>query len=187
MAIHTVRRKRIIRPAVSIMPVIDIKIAQPGDDETTTQIKTTFHNVVNGIVDSATAAQFIDKIIVDDSRKDLNSYTAVNKPTAEQIENGSIRTPDPFGWLLLLWDSFGKAAMATPYSHEGQDRLVSLLIELQRIPLHKVPQFESDKIVEKELYNLTPANGYDYFQQWLWELDQGKLCRASIQIAECYI
>ncbi|KAH8595874.1 hypothetical protein B0O99DRAFT_621656 [Bisporella sp. PMI_857] len=155
------------------MSLIELNIAQAGDDESSKQIKTTFHNLVNGIVDSATAAQEIDKIIVNDCREAYISYTSVPKPTAEQIETRSIRTPDPAGWLQLLWNSFGKAAMVIPYNHVGQDRLVSLLQELQRIPLHKVPWFVSDKVIEKELYDLTHANGYDYFQQWLWELDQG--------------
>ena len=158
-----------------IMSLIELKIVQAEDNEPIKQIKTTFHNLVNGIVDPATAAQTIDQIIINDCQEAYISYTSGPKPTTEQTENGSIRTPDPAGWLQLLWDSFGKAAMVIPYNHAGQHRLVSLLQELQRMPLHKAPWFVSGKIIEKELYDLTPTNGYDYFQQWLWELDQGKI------------
>ena len=157
------------------MSPIELSITYAGDDEATKQIKDIFSNVVNGIVDPATAAQKIDQIIIKDCQEANKSYTSVAKPTAEQIENGSIRTPDPAGWLHLLWNSFGKAAMVIPYNHDGQDRLLSLLQEIQRIPLHKVPWFASGEIIEKELYDLTQANGYDYFQQSLWELDQGEL------------
>jgi len=157
------------------MSPIGLNIAHTGDDEASKQIKDIFSNVVNGIVDPATAAKTIDQIIINDCQEANKSYTSVAKPTAEQIENGSIRAPDPAGWLQLLWDSFGKAAMVVPYNHEGQDRLLGLLQEIKSIPLHKVPWFASGEIIEKEIYDLTQANGYDYFQQWLWELDQGEL------------
>jgi len=42
------------------------------------------------------------------------------------------------------------------------------------MPRHTVPWYVAGQVTEKELYDLTPANGYDYFQQWLYELDQGK-------------
>jgi len=155
------------------MSLIELNIAQAEDEAGIKQVKAAFHDLVNGIVDPAAAAQVIDKIIIDDSRETFDSYTLLPNPTTEQIQNGSIHVPDPTGWLRLLWDCFGKAAMVVPYNHVGQDRLVSLLQALQRMPRHKVPWFVVDKVVEKELYDLTHANGYDYLKQWLWELDQG--------------
>jgi len=112
------------------MPLIELNIAQVDDLEASKQVKTTIHNLVNGIVDAATAAQTIDKIIINDCQEAYISYTSIPNPTTEQIENGTIRTPEPAGWLKLLWNSFGKAAIVIPYTHEGQDRLVSLLQEL---------------------------------------------------------
>jgi hypothetical protein len=157
------------------MSLIQLNIPLGSEDKPGLKhIATTLHNLVNGIVDPRTAAETIDQIIVSDCQETYLSYTSVPKPTAEQIASGSIRAPDPAGWLQFLWNSFGKAAMVIPYDHAGQDRLVGLIQELQRLPPQKLPYVVWGKLIEKELYILTDKNGYDGFKQWLWELDQGK-------------
>lgn len=155
------------------MSILDLKISQNEDDESSKRMKIILHDVVNGVQDPASAAQSIDIIIVKDCEEAYSSYTSTPNPTIEQIESEEIRSPQPDEWLQLLWNIMGHAAMVIPFDHPGQDRLVSLLQELQRMPLHKVPWFFSDKVITKDIYNLTPENEYDYFQQWLWELDQG--------------
>lgn len=165
------------------MSLLDLKLDRPEDDESSKRIKIIFHDVVNGVQDPASAAKVIDSVIVKDCEEAFISYTSVSNSTTEQIENGRIRTPQPDEWLQLLWNSFGQAAIVIPFDHPGQDRLVSLLQGLQRMPLHKVPWFYSDKIIDKKIYNLTPENGYDYFQQWLWELDQGEHLQLIVSIS----
>lgn len=137
------------------------------------EVANVLQNLVNGIVDPKTAAQTIDQIIVSDCEEAYLSYTSVPKPTAEQLASGSIRSPDPDGWLQFLWNSFGKAAMVIPYDHAGQDRLVSLFTELQRLPPKKLPLVVWNNLIDKEIYILTEKNGYDGFKHWLGELDQG--------------
>ena len=130
------------------MSFVELNNAQAGDEEAICQIKTVFQNVVNDRVESATAAQTIDKIIINDCQDAYSSYTLTPKPTNAQSQNGSIHTPDPAGWLQLLWYCFGKATLVVPYDHVDQNRLVSLLHELQRISLQKAPWFVFNRVVE---------------------------------------
>lgn len=144
------------------------------DDNRSTKLKMTLQDLINGIIDPVNAAQTIDKLIIDDCEESLHFYTSSNNSGSPSLGTGDGRVPEPGSWLQLLWDYLGIAATIIPHNHSGQDRLVALIQELQRLPLHKVPCFESGSITEKELYNLKPGNGYGYFQQSLWELDQGK-------------
>lgn len=139
------------------------------------RITTIFQDLVNGIVEPQNAAETIDEIIVGDCQEAYLSYASVvPKPTAQQTISGAVRTPCPSAWLRFLWESFGKTAMVVPYDHAGQDRLVDLIQELQRLPAHKVPEAMGDSLADKELYILTENNGYDGFQDWLSELNRSK-------------
>lgn len=100
------------------------------------------------------------------------SYTFVPKPTTEQLASGSILSPDPDGWLQFLWNSFGKVAMVMPYDHAGQDLLMNLFQELQRLPPKKLPLFVWGKSIDRAIYILTEKNRYGGFKHWLGELDQ---------------
>jgi len=132
---------------------ISLALSNPDDDKSLVLIANTLRDFVNGIVAAAAAAQDIDKVIVDECQAD---------------------DPQPSGWQKYLWNCIGKAAMEIPADHPGQDRLVRLLQELQRLPRHEVPEKVGDEIFQKELWVLTPENKYDGLEQWLWELDQGK-------------
>ncbi|KAI1880453.1 hypothetical protein JX265_002074 [Neoarthrinium moseri] len=71
--------------------------------------------------------------------------------------------------------------MVIPSDHAGHPRPVSLLKALQRIPIHSVPFLSSGAgLIEKEVWVLSPENGFDYFVQWIWELDQGTFGRWSL-------
>ncbi|KAG8427540.1 hypothetical protein J3459_006619 [Metarhizium acridum] len=65
--------------------------------------------------------------------------------------------------------------MVVPHDHNSQNLLVALLQQLQRLPRHRVPHKVGDEVVHKELWVLTPENKYDGLEQWLWEIDQGRL------------
>ncbi|GJN75028.1 hypothetical protein PLICBS_009124 [Purpureocillium lilacinum] len=131
---------------------ISLALSNPDDDKSLVLIANTLRDFVNGIVAAAAAARDIDKVIVDECQAD---------------------DPQPSGWQKYLWNCIGKAAMEIPADHPGQDRLVRLLQELQRLPRHGVPEKVGDEIFQKELWVLTPENKYDGLEQWLWELDQG--------------
>lgn len=132
---------------------IVLDLSDPGDSQSEVRIADTIQDLVNGLKDATTAAQDIDDVVVSESQTEV---------------------PKPSGWQKYLWDCLGKAAMAVPFDHDGQDRLVALLQELQRLPRHKVPQKIGDEIIQKELWVLTQKNRYDGLEQWLWELDQGE-------------
>jgi len=103
-----------------------------------------------------------------------DSYTSL--PKAEQVyqHDGEFRYPNPDGWLAFLWKLLCHVAKETPHSHIGQDRLVGLLRKLIDMPRHKVPWLiPSGELIKKELYVLTKANGYGFFDQWLWEVNEG--------------
>ncbi|UNI19641.1 hypothetical protein JDV02_005816 [Purpureocillium takamizusanense] len=132
---------------------ISLGLSDPDDCKSEVDIANTLQDLVNGATDSASGARDIDKVVVDECR---------------QTDN-----PRPSGWQRYLWDCLGKAAMAVPADHPGQDRLVELLRELQRLPRHEVPEKVGDELFHKELWVLAPENKYDGFEQQLWELDQG--------------
>lgn len=160
--------------AMAVSSNITLGLFDEGDSEKDTEIYVVLENLVNGSIDAAMAVCTIDKIIVDDCREAYESYTSMPQPTADQLEDDNIRGPNPAGWLKFLWNCVGKAAMRIPANHEGQDRLVTMLQELQKLPPRRLPWLLSDgTMTDKELWSLTPANGYEYLEQWLWELDQG--------------
>lgn len=138
------------------------------------QIAAILHDLINGIVEPRTAAKTIDEIIISDFNKAYLSYNSVPEPTAEQIASGIIRAPHPDYWLFFLWDCFGKAVIVIPYDHEGQDRLVNLIQELQSLPPRKLKRFVGGKLLDYELYTLTEKNEYHGFQEVLWHIHQGK-------------
>ncbi|XXH05598.1 hypothetical protein Hte_012030 [Hypoxylon texense] len=153
-------------------PVV-LDLLEPGDSAADVKIITTLQGLVDGLLEPRAAAETIDAEIVRDCQEAYVSYTSVPSPSPEQLENKTIRAPQPAGWIKFLWDCVGKAAMKVPANHAGQDRLVSLLYELQQLPKHRVPWLAAGNLIEKELWSLNAKNGYEGLNQWLWELDQG--------------
>ncbi|KAI0010912.1 hypothetical protein F4779DRAFT_575958, partial [Xylariaceae sp. FL0662B] len=152
---------------------IVLGLSQPGDSEAETKIINALQGLVDGSLDPASAAQAIDKIIILDCQEAYDSYTAISNSTSEQVGDGTVRSPEPVGWMKFVWDCLGKAAMRIPTTHPGQDRLVRLLQELERLPRRSVPWLATGRLTEKQLWELTPATKYEGLEQWLWELDQG--------------
>ncbi|KND91997.1 hypothetical protein TOPH_03376 [Tolypocladium ophioglossoides CBS 100239] len=161
------------------MSSLTLNISDPGDSKADKEITDTLQSLVNGSIDPAAAAHVIDKTVVTDCQEGLASYTSVPNPTSSQLEDGTIRAPYPAGWLKFLWDCVGKAAMEVPSDHPGQDRLVTLLQELQRLPRHSVPELVAGELSERELWTSTPANRFEGLELWLWELDQGTFTAAQ--------
>lgn len=151
------------------MSVIALNISDPGDSEADKQIITTLENLVNGSIDPLSAAQTIDRTIVAECHEAYVSEVPNANSDGEQNE-----AITPGGWLQFLWNCLGRIAMIVPSDHSGQDHIISMLQELQRMPRHKVPYFLNGQPAEKELYILTRATRYEYFEQWLWTVDQGE-------------
>lgn len=158
---------------------IILDLSKPGDTEEEIKVTNTLEDLVNGSIEPSSAAEIIDRTIVDSCRVDYISYTAVPNPTAEQVRDGTVRAPQPAGWQEYLWRCIGKAAMRVPTDNAGQGYLVDLLQELHRLPRKRVPWLVGGGLIEKELWDLTPTNHYDYLEQWLWELHEGRSCYVS--------
>ncbi|KAJ6440032.1 MFS monocarboxylate transporter [Purpureocillium lavendulum] len=139
-------------PPLNMAAAISLNLSDPDDCKAEVQIAGILQGLVNGSASPAAAARDIDKIIVDGCQQEA---------------------PNPSGWQKYLWDCLGKSAMVVPSNHPGQDSLISLLEELQRLPRHEVPEQVGDEVFQKELWTLTPENKYEGLEQWLWELDQG--------------
>lgn len=142
-------------------------------DRHESQFTTVIRDLINGSVDPASAARSIDKIVVDECQEAFVSYTSVPNPTPEQLADGTVLSPRPAGWEFFLWNCLGIAAMKLPADDASQDRLVSLVQELQRLPRRAVPSLTAGRLGEKELWNLSRENGYAYFGDWLSELHEG--------------
>ncbi|KAF4632848.1 hypothetical protein G7Y89_g5270 [Cudoniella acicularis] len=159
---------------MAFIPLEALKITYPNDSEDDKNLTATLHDLINGKIDPRAAAQTIDQIMVKVNEADVISYNSVPNPTAEMIENGTIRAPQPDGWLHYIWRYLGTTAMGIPPYHSGQDQLVSLFQELQCLPTRKLLRLvDGEKLEETEIWNLTPENKYNGFQQWLWELHEG--------------
>lgn len=142
-------------------------------DKHESQFTTVIRELINGSVDPASAARTIDKIVSDQCQEAFASYTSLPNPTPEQLADGTVSSPQPAGWECFLWNCLGIAAMKLPADDASQDRLVSLVQELQRLPRRAVPSLTAGCLGEKELWNLSPENGYAYFGDWLSELNEG--------------
>ncbi|KYK57257.1 hypothetical protein DCS_04264 [Drechmeria coniospora] len=155
--------------------LISLHISDPDDFEQEKKIAMTIENVVNGVIEPAAAAKVIDDTVVEYCQSAQSSYTLPPGATAptRPAGDGANGVPRPTGWLKYLWDCLGKASMTVPADHPGQDGLVCLLQALQGMPKHTVPVKVGVEFVDKELWSLTADNGYEGFEQWLWELDQG--------------
>ncbi|KAI2775748.1 hypothetical protein F4815DRAFT_449951 [Daldinia loculata] len=152
---------------------ISLDLSYEGDTDTDKKIVATLQDLVNDTESPGSAAKIIHGVIIDDCRDAYASYNSVSDPTAEQIESGTVRTPNPGGWMGYLWDCLGRAAMRVPADHKGQDRLVGLLQELQQLPKSPVPEFVAGEMRETILWNITKETQYEGLTQWLWDLDQG--------------
>ncbi|KAI0118983.1 hypothetical protein F4814DRAFT_222812 [Daldinia grandis] len=152
---------------------IPLDLSYEGDSNTDRIIASALQDLVNDKKSPRSAAEIIHGAIVDDCRNAYASYNSVPNPSAEQIQSGTVRVPNPGGWMEYLWDCLGRAAMSVPADHRGQARLISLLQELQRLPKRPVPEFVAGEMGETVLWIITKETRYEGLTQWLWDLDQG--------------
>ncbi|KAI1464531.1 uncharacterized protein F4812DRAFT_467115 [Daldinia caldariorum] len=152
---------------------VSLDLLNDGVSDLNRKINDTLQNLVNNVESPESAAGIIHGVIVDDCRDAHAAYLALPNPTLEQITSGAVRTPNPRGWMEYLWDCVGRAAMKVPADHGGQERLIGLLQELQKLPKDPVPEFSDGQMREKVLWNITKDTGYEGFPQWLCDLDQG--------------
>nr|POE94698.1 hypothetical protein CFP56_16935 [Quercus suber] len=132
------------------MASIHLNISYPDDTEEEKVIVEQLQSLVDSDTSPRSCAEKIDHVIVAD------------------CAGSSI-----LGWQHHLWNCIGKAAMDVPANHPGQDNLVTFLLELQRLPRHRITYHVGEEVFEKEMWSLTPANRYDGFEQWMWDLNQG--------------
>ncbi|KAI0848547.1 hypothetical protein F5Y00DRAFT_270056 [Daldinia vernicosa] len=152
---------------------ISLDLSYEGDSVTENKIVATLQDLVDDAESPRSAAKIINRVIIDDCRDASISYNSASDPTAGQIESGTVRAPNPGGWMEYLWDCLGRAAMRVPADHRGQDRLVSLLQELRQLPKILVPGLVAGEMRETILWNITKETRYEGLTQWLWDLDQG--------------
>lgn len=112
------------------------------------------------------AAQIIDQTVVKDCR---DMYALYNSSPDTTTAPG----PEPVGWVKYVWDCLGRAAMKIPADSPAQDRLVSLIRELQGLPRRHAPWLAAGSLKERELWNLVPETQYEGLPQWMWELNEG--------------
>nr|POE48937.1 hypothetical protein CFP56_39034 [Quercus suber] len=133
------------------MAPIHLNFIDPNDTDKEKRIVELLQDLINGNTSPKSCAEKIDDIIVTDSA----SSSALD-------------------WQKYLWDCIGKAAILVQTDHPGQDHLVAFLQELQQLPRHNVQYHVGEEVFTKELWHLKAQNRYDGFEQWMWELDQGK-------------
>ncbi|KAI1390685.1 uncharacterized protein F4822DRAFT_426534 [Hypoxylon trugodes] len=140
-------------------PSIPLHLSDEDDSDSNKRIIDMLQSVVDGTENPISGARIIHDVVVNECRQAYISYTSTSSLEAGQMEGGVYSGPD--GWMKFLWNCIGKAAIRIPASHEGQDRLVSLLRELHQLPKTSVPRVLSGEVTEKVLWDLTKETGYE--------------------------
>jgi hypothetical protein len=147
------------------MSVTTLNMYEHSDSEFDAEmiIGDTVDELIDGLVDPLSAAQTVDRTIV-----------AQCQDSSDDIISGErLRAITPEGWLGFLWNVIGSLATGTSSDLPGQDRLVSMLQDLQRMPRHTVPYNLNGQHVETELYILNHAIGYEDLKVVQWMIDLG--------------
>lgn len=144
-----------------------IDIRQGDEDAAESKLVGALNELLNGKSDAATAAKLVDQVITEECQKGAARYEAANAEDKDNVDKSAIG-----GWQKFLYDDLiARGAMLAPTDHAGQDQLVSLVQELNRLPRHTVPRVLPDGTVDqKELWNISRETNYDGFQQWLSEI-----------------
>lgn len=152
-------------------PRLDVDISIGDEDVAEARLVRSVNDLINGKAEPSTVAKLIDDLVTDECQKGLARYEAASADEKENVDRSAIG-----GWLHYLYVSvFARGAMMVPAEHPAQDQLVRLVQELNRLPAHAVPQVLPDgRVLQKEIWNIVPANDYNGFRQWLWEITQGE-------------
>ena len=143
-----------------------IDIRQGDEDAAESQLVSVVNELLNGKTDAASAAKLIDQVITEECQKGAARYQAASAEEKENVDKSAIG-----GWQKFLYDDLiARGAMLTPADQPGQDELVRLVQELNRLPQHTVPRvLPNGTVDQKELWNITAETNYDGVQQWLSE------------------
>ncbi|KAK6829784.1 hypothetical protein PG987_010368 [Apiospora arundinis] len=153
---------------------LDLGLADPSDDETDRQLKGALQELVDGEAEAAAIAKRISTLVVSDCERDYEAHRASlsnSPPKDDENNNKTACKPfsSPVGWIAYLWRTIGQAAIAIPHSHSGQDRLVSLLQELWRLPPQTIHYISGDDVEEE--YTFWESDENDQFCQNMRLLD----------------
>ncbi|KAI0478186.1 hypothetical protein F4859DRAFT_478927 [Xylaria cf. heliscus] len=151
----------------------DLGLSHPNNTGTEKGVATAIQAMVNSSLEPIAAAQTIDQIVVKDCH---DMYALYNSSPDTTTAPG----PEPVGWMKYVWDCLGRAAMKIPADSPAQDRLVSLIRELQGLPRRPVPWLAAGSLKERELWNLVPATQYEGLPQWMWELNEGNFATSKL-------
>lgn len=153
-------------PLLIMSSTFDLGLSRSSNTGAEEGIATAIQAMVNSSLEPIEAARSIDQTIFKDCRDVYVLYSSSPETTAAP-------GPDPVGWMKYVWDCLGRAAMKIPADSPAQDRLVSLIQELQGLPRRHAPWLAAGSLDERELWNLVPATQYEGLPQWMWELNEG--------------
>ncbi|KAI1145780.1 hypothetical protein F4825DRAFT_467061 [Nemania diffusa] len=151
----------------------DLGLSRSSNTGAEEGIATAIQAMVNSSLEPIEAARSIDQTIFKDCRDVYVLYSSSPETTAAP-------GPDPVGWMKYVWDCLGRAAMKIPADSPAQDRLVSLIQELQGLPRRHAPWLAAGSLDERELWNLVPATQYEGLPQWMWELNEGNFATSKL-------
>lgn len=83
--------------------------------------------MVNGYMLPIYAAEIVDESIRADLEKCFEVCKKIQDPTPQQLENGTIRRPNPDTLMSLIWMSVKLISMRVPSNHAAQDRAVKFI------------------------------------------------------------
>lgn len=160
------------------MSSVRLNLDLSDDDETDIKVCTTLQDLVDGTIDPLTAARVITHALAVDNQKKTGVWNAT--PAADrQALLDSRDHPNGYGWTAQIIEHYMvKIGMQVPFDHPGQDRVIQMLQEMQRMPrqtLYEVT-YEGNGLRPIELWNFPPTDPHAQMNQWLWEMTYGE-CR----------
>lgn len=109
---------------------LPLGLEDPSDDKHDKQLNATMQGLVDGEIEAAAAARRIHTLVIHNCEE--------GQSTGNNEDGESPATTSGTGWMVYLWRTVGKVAIAVPSHHAGQARLVAFLQELFRLPPHTI-------------------------------------------------
>ena len=138
------------------------------DEDCKLQLIEIFQKVANSEQEPQSAATEFMGIITDRCKADLVRFLDSSTPR-EVDETGDTIGPDPEMWQRFTYYCFVDAAKVVPADDSAQDRLIELLVQLQKLPQTplKGVHWDGNSFYEKRLWVLNRANHNLPFEQML--------------------
>lgn len=179
---------------------LTLNLGFPTDDQHANAILEILQGLISAKHSPKAAAEAIDKAIVDECNAACEAYNS-SAGSKREGDDAELDGPDPVGWQRFLWYHLSKVATIVPADYPGPQQIVDLLLELQRLPRHKVPYVmrtpgylaapeigtqsdsadsiekcvpEKIELTSKELWSLTPENQYEGLIADLEFLERGE-------------